>query len=86
MSRRGNCYDNALMESFWTTRKTECSDNFRPGIAATRQEARQEIFRYIELFYNPKRLHSALAYTSPAEFEQNYFIQKEMNPSLFVST
>jgi len=72
MSRRGNCYDNAAMESFWATLKTECFDNFRSGIPATRQEARQSIFRYIELFYNPKRMHSALGYCSPAEFEANY--------------
>jgi putative transposase len=86
MSRRGNCYDNAAMESFWATLKTECFDNFRHGIPATRQEARQTIFGYIELFYNPKRLHSALGYCSPAEFEAIYFNQKEENLSLSVST
>ena len=79
MSRRGNCYDNALMESFWATLKTECFDNFRHGIPATRQEARQKLFMYIELFYNPKRLHSALGYCSPVEFERNYNKQKEEN-------
>ena len=72
MSRRGICYDNAAMESFWATLKTECFDNFRSGIPATRQEARQSLFRYIELFYNSKRLHSALGYCSPAEFETTY--------------
>jgi len=86
MSRKGNCYDNAFMESFWATLKTECFDNFRHGIPATRQEACQKIFRYIELFYNPKRLHSALGYCSPAEFESNYFKQKEEYLSLSVST
>lgn len=79
MSRRGNCYDNALVESFWATLKTECFDNFRSGLPATRQEARQKLFMYIELFYNPKRLHSALDYRSPVEFEQDYFNQKEKN-------
>lgn len=79
MSRRGNCYDNALMESFWATLKTECFDNFRSGIPTTRQEARQKLFMYIELFYNPKRLHSSLGYCSPAEFERNYHNQKEEN-------
>jgi putative transposase len=74
------------MESFWATLKTECFDNFRSGIPATRQEARQKIFRYIELFYNPKRLHSALGYCSPAEFENNYFTQKEKSLSLSLST
>lgn len=86
MSRKGNCYDNATMESFWATLKTECFNNFRDGIPATRQEARQRIFRYIELFYNPKRLHSALDYCSPLEFETKYFNQKEENLSLSVST
>ena len=86
MSRRGNCTDNAAMESFWATLKTECFDNFRSGIPPTRQEAQQKIFRYIELFYNPKRLHSALGYCSPAEFEANYSKQKEEHLSLVVST
>ena len=86
MSRRGNCYDNALMESFWATLKTECFDNFRSGIPTTRQEARRKIFLYIELFYNSKRLHSALGYCSPAEFEQKYVNQKEDNPLLSLST
>ena len=86
MSRRGNCYDNALMESFWATLKTECFDNFRQGIPATRQEARQKIFMYIELFYNPKRLHSALGYCSPAEFEQNYHTKNKEGLSDKVST
>lgn len=86
MSRKGNCYDNALVESFWATLKTECFNNFRDGLPATRQEARQRIFVYIEIFYNRKRLHSALGYCSPAEFEQNYFTQKEQNPLLSAST
>jgi len=92
MSRKANCYDNAAgahkmgSESFWATLKTECFDNFRNGIPVTRQEARQKIFRYIELFYNPKRLHSALDYLSPADFEQNYFNKKEINLSLCVSS
>ncbi len=86
MSRKANCYDNAAMESFWATLKTECFDNFRAGLPATRQEARQRIFRYIELFYNPKRLHSALGYQSPSEFERNYFEKKETDPMLSVSS
>jgi len=88
MSRKGNCYDNALMESFWATLKTECFDNFRDGIPATRQEAKQKVFSYIQVFYNRKRLHSSLGYVSPLEFEQNYHQQnpqKEENLSLFVS-
>ena len=66
MSRRANCYDNAAMESFWSTLKMECLFRHRfPGHA----EARQAIFRYIEAFYNPRRLHSALGYRSPLDFE-----------------
>ena len=88
MSRKGNCYDNAMMESFWATLKTECFDNFRNGIPATRQEAKQKLFAYIEVFYNRKRLHSALGYQSPMQFEENHQIQKsqkEDNLTLSVS-
>jgi transposase InsO family protein len=69
MSAKGNCYDNAAMESFWSTLKTEWlhQQNFR-----TRQEARLAVFDYIETFYNPKRLHSSLGYQSPMLFEQNH--------------
>jgi transposase InsO family protein len=66
MSRRGNCWDNAMMESFWATLKTELIHQHR---YATRQEARQSIFEYIEVFYNRKRLHSSLGYQSPESFE-----------------
>ncbi len=90
MSRKANCYDNALMESFWATLKTECFDNFRDGIPATRQEAKQQLFSYIEVFYNRKRLHSSLGYCSPTEceviYQQQQNLQKEENLSLFVST
>jgi len=67
MSAAGNCYDNAAMESFWSTLKTEWlhQKNFQ-----THQEAHSAIFDYIETFYNPKRLHSALGYQSPADFER----------------
>lgn len=66
MSRRGNCYDNATMESFWATLKLELvyRQNF-----ATRACARREIFDYIETFYNRQRAHSALDYRSPIDFE-----------------
>lgn len=66
MSRVGNCYDNAPMESFWGTLKTECvyEENY-----ATREQARQSIFKYIECWYNRKRRHSALGYKSPEQFE-----------------
>ena len=66
MSRKGNCYDNATMESFWATLKTEC---FGSKIPETRQQARLMIFDYIEGFYNRTRLHSALGYQSPLDFE-----------------
>jgi putative transposase len=67
MSSTGNCYDNAAMESFWSTLKTEWLHQ-RPF--QTHQEARLAIFDYIETFYNPKRLHSALGYHSPVDFER----------------
>ena len=67
MSRKGNCWDNALMESVWGTLKTECADRH---IFATSQEARTMLFEYMEVFYNRQRLHSALGYQSPVHFEQ----------------
>lgn len=66
MSSVGNCYDNAMMESFFATLKTECvTDCFQ-----TRQDARRVIFEYIEVWYNRLRRHSALGYLSPEQFEQ----------------
>lgn len=67
MSRKGNCYDNACMESFFHLLKTEWVyfENYR-----TRAQARQSIFRYIEIFYNKNRLHSKLGYISPYDFEK----------------
>jgi transposase InsO family protein len=67
MSRRGNCYDNATMESFWSTLKAECLAGQPP---ATRQQARQKIFEYIETYYNRVRLHSSLGYLCPVDFEK----------------
>jgi len=66
MSRTGNCYDNAAMESFFGTLKTECAT--QPF--ATRAQARTAIFEFIEAWYNRQRLHSSLDYRSPMEFEQ----------------
>lgn len=66
MSGTGNCYDNAMMESFFATLKTECVVERY----ATRQQARQAIFEYIEMWYNRQRRHSALGYLSPKQFEQ----------------
>jgi putative transposase len=66
MSRKGNCYDNAFIESFWSTLKYELVYHHR---FASRAEARTAIFDYIETFYNRIRLHSSLAYQSPTNFE-----------------
>ena len=66
MSRAGNCYDNAFIESFWSSLKYELVYHHR---FATRAEARTAIFDYIETFYNRTRLHSSLGYLSPNHFE-----------------
>ena len=68
MSRRGNGYDNAAMESFWATLKEELVSRQRFG---SRAEAAQAIFEFIEVFYNRERLHRALGFQSPVEFENN---------------
>jgi putative transposase len=68
MSRVGNCYDNAVVESFFGTLKTECvTVQF-----STHALARTTIFEYIEVWYNRKRLHSTLGYLSPLEFERQH--------------
>lgn len=67
MSRKANCYDNAHMESFWATLKAETAS---ARLFTTRDQARVAIFDYIETFYNRVRLHSALGYQSPVDFEQ----------------
>jgi transposase InsO family protein len=66
MSRCGDCWDNAAMESFWATLKTELVNHEE---YATHDAARASIFEYIEVFYNRKRLHSSLGYVSPEAFE-----------------
>jgi len=65
MSRRGNCHDNAVMESFYSTVKSELAERF-PSFG----EAKMEIFDYIEVFYNQRRRHSTLGQISPAAFER----------------
>jgi putative transposase len=70
MSRRGNCNDNAVAESFFQLLKRE---RVRRKVYATRDEARQDIFDYIEMFYNPKRRHSFNQRLSPVEFEKRHF-------------
>jgi transposase InsO family protein len=66
MSGKGDCWDNAVMESFWATLKNELVNHER---YATREQARRSIFEYIEIFYNRKRLHSSIGYQSPEAFE-----------------
>ena len=67
MSRSGNVWDNAAMESFFSSLKTERIDR---KTYRTRDEARADVFDYIERFYNPKRRHSTIGYKSPMEFER----------------
>ena len=69
MSRRGDFYDNAVTESFFATLKVERVHDQR---YASPDEAKQDIFRYIEAFYNRCRLHSTLGYLSPDQFEQRF--------------
>jgi hypothetical protein len=66
MSRRGNCYDNAVMESFFSSVKSEVADRF-----ASCGEAKMELFDYIEVFDNQPRRHTTLGYVSPAAYERN---------------
>jgi putative transposase len=70
MSRKGNFYDNAPIESFWGTLKTELVYQIR---YETRAQAIREITEYIEIFYNRQRRHSSLCYVSPAVFLQDYY-------------
>ena len=72
MSRRVNCYDNAVVESFFAPLEWELieSSDWR-----TRDEARLAIFEHIECWHNPKRRHSSLGYLSPAEYEQQLLSQ-----------
>ena len=77
MSRRGNCWDNAVVESFFKTLKTELQNDAR---FPSREEARAELFEYIEVFYNRRRLHSTLGYLSPAQYEENLPILVSTKP------
>jgi transposase InsO family protein len=70
MSRKGNCWDNAVGESFVHTLKVE---KINRGRFKTREEAKREIFEYAEMYYNRKRAHSSLGYMSPFEFERQFF-------------
>lgn len=68
MSRVGNCYDNAVAESFFATLKAECVT----GVFPTRAQARTAIFEYMEVWYNQQRLHSSLGFCSPVDFEAKF--------------
>lgn len=69
MSRRGNCHDNAVAESFFASLKTE---RIKRKVFKTREDARQEIFNYIELYYNPRRRHNHIGDIAPRVFEKQY--------------
>ena len=82
MSRRGNCYDNAQAESFFSRIKAELVEN---GIFESIEDARSEVFSYIEGYYNRIRLHSSLGYKSPLEFEKQLEIKTKRSKESFVS-
>ncbi len=70
MSRKGNCWDNAVVERFFRSLKSECSDHYW---FENHKQAQQTVMDYITLFYNSNRLHSYLGYQSPMQFEKQYF-------------
>jgi putative transposase len=72
MSRTGDCYDNAVMEAFFSTLKTELANTF-----ASHGQAKRELFDYLEGFYNTRRRHSTLGYVSPTEFERRFRVGGE---------
>jgi len=72
MSRKGECYDNAAMESFWSSLKGELLEEQLPS----RKAAIQALFEYIEMYYNRRRLHSSLGYESPVDFEKRWAAKK----------
>ncbi len=76
MSRRGDCYDNAVMESAFSTVKTELGEHFE-----SYADAKRQVFDYIELFYNPQRRHSTLDYVSPAMYERRHAAGCEVSTS-----
>jgi putative transposase len=76
MSRRGDCYDNAVMEAFFSTVKSELADRFESC-----GDAKMQLFDYIEVFYNQRRRHSTIGYVSPAVFEREVGTRREPAPS-----
>ena len=81
MSRKGNCYDNAQAESFFSRFKAELVEN---GIFESIEDAKSEVFSYIEGYYNRIRLHSSLGYKSPLEFEKELKIKNKGSTESFV--
>ena len=71
MSRKGNCWDNAVAESFFATLKKEL---IHRRSWSSRSDLRAALFEYIEVFYNRRRLHSYLGYKTPAQFEEQYLM------------
>jgi len=71
MSRKGDCWDNAVVESFFATLKTELGDTF-----STRKAARAALFDYIEIFYNRKRRHTSIGGISPVEAEARFTVRE----------
>ena len=74
MSRKGNCWDNAVVESFFGSLKNEW---LQKKIYPTTEEARKDIFNYIEVFYNRRRRHVSLGYVSPVAYEEMYEMNQE---------
>ena len=75
MSRRGDCYDNAMAESFFATLKAEITN---AGTWPTRAAARMAIFAWIEIWYNRQRRHSALAYRAPVAHEEQHLLLQDL--------
>lgn len=76
MSRKGNCWDNAPMESFFGTLKTESLHHYR---FATREQARQVVFEYIEVFYNRSRRHAKIGNQVPADFANQFYASRQQS-------
>jgi transposase InsO family protein len=76
MSRKGDCYDNATMEAFWSSLKNELLDES----LTSRTKAIHALFEYIEIYYNPRRLHSSLGYQSPVAFENSQHTKQRSVP------
>jgi transposase InsO family protein len=77
MSRRGNCHDNAVMEAFFSSLKSELADRFESCGAA-----KMALFDYIEVFYNQRRRHSTIGYVSPAAFERRALLTRTSSPTV----